>query len=69
MESIQRYTCEAGYLFATLPDDKQAVLVDQAKVCWSHGHEFGLAIQKIALPETPQELYYGLRLDLEYWRL
>jgi PilZ domain len=35
-------------LFATLPDRKQAVLVDQAKVCWSHGHEFGLSIQKIA---------------------
>jgi hypothetical protein len=35
-------------LFATLPDHKEAVLVDQAKVCWSRGHDFGLAIQKIA---------------------
>lgn len=35
-------------LFATLPDHKQAVLVDQAKVCWSRGHEFGLVIRKIA---------------------
>ena len=34
-------------LFATLPDHKEAVLVDQAKVCWSQGHDFGLVIQKI----------------------
>jgi hypothetical protein len=39
-------------LFATLPDHKQAVLVDEAKVCWSRGHEFGLAIQKIAAPDA-----------------
>ena len=39
-------------LFATLPDDKQAILVDQAKVCWSKGHEFGLAIEKIAPPDV-----------------
>jgi hypothetical protein len=35
-------------LFATLPDHKQPVLVDQATVCWSQGHEFGLANRKIA---------------------
>lgn len=34
-------------LFVMLPDNKHAVLVDEATVCWSRGHEFGLAIHKI----------------------
>jgi hypothetical protein len=31
-------------LFVMLPDEKEALLVDQAVVCWSRGHEFGLVI-------------------------
>ena len=38
---------DAVRLFATLPDHQEAVLVDQAKICWSRGEEFGLAIRKI----------------------
>jgi hypothetical protein len=34
-------------LFVMLPDIKQALLIDQATVCWSRGHEFGLAIRRI----------------------
>ena len=34
-------------LFVMLPDNKQAVVVDQAVVCWSRGHEFGLVIRRI----------------------
>jgi hypothetical protein len=34
-------------LCVMLPDSKQAVLVDQAIVCWSRGHEFGLAIHEM----------------------
>jgi hypothetical protein len=46
---------ESVTFFATLPDQKQAVLVDQAKVCWSRGSEFGLAIRKIT-PEDAERL-------------
>ena len=42
-------------LFATLPDHKQVILVDQAKVCWTTCHEFGLAIRKIA-PQDAERL-------------
>ena len=38
-------------LFVMLPDGEQAIVIDQAVVCWSRGHEFGLAIRKI----TPQD--------------
>ena len=38
--------------FATLPDHQQAVLVDQARVCWSRGDEFGLAIGKITTQDA-----------------
>lgn len=34
-------------LFVMLPDNKEAVLVDQATVCWSRGHEFGLVIREM----------------------
>lgn len=34
-------------LFVMLPDNKQAVVVDEATVCWSRGHEFGLAIREM----------------------
>jgi hypothetical protein len=34
-------------LFVMLPDSEQAIVIDQAVVCWSRGHEFGLAIRKI----------------------
>jgi hypothetical protein len=34
-------------LFAMLPDEKQTLLVDQAVVCWSRGHEFGLVIREM----------------------
>jgi hypothetical protein len=43
---------ETVTLFATMPDHQQAVLVDEAKVCWSQGDDFGLAIQKIALQDA-----------------
>ena len=43
---------DAVTFFATLPDHQQAVLVDQAKVCWSRGDEFGLAIGKITLQDA-----------------
>ena len=38
--------------FATLPDHQQPVLVDQARVCWSRGDEFGLAIGKITTQDA-----------------
>jgi hypothetical protein len=34
-------------LFVMLPDEKEALLVDHAEVCWSRGHEFGLAIRSM----------------------
>jgi PilZ domain len=34
-------------LFIMLPDTRQAVLVDEAVVCWRRGYDFGLAIRKI----------------------
>jgi hypothetical protein len=34
-------------LFVMLPDNQEALLVDQATVCWSRGHEFGLVIRRI----------------------
>ena len=43
---------DAVTFFATLPDHQQAVLVDQAKVCWSRGDEFGLAIGKITVQDA-----------------
>ena len=43
---------DAVTFFATLPDHQQAVLVDQAKVCWSRGDEFGLATAKITLQDA-----------------
>jgi hypothetical protein len=42
-------------LFVMLPDSKQALLVDQAVVCWSRGHEFGLAVHQIK-PEDAARL-------------
>ena len=38
--------------FATLPDHEQAVLVDHARVCWSRGDEFGLAIGTITVQDA-----------------
>jgi PilZ domain len=38
--------------FATLPDHQQAVLVDHARVCWSRGDEFGLAIGKMTTQDA-----------------
>jgi hypothetical protein len=38
--------------FVTLPDHQQAVLVDHARVCWSRGDEFGLAIGKITTQDA-----------------
>ena len=38
--------------FATLPDHRQAVLVDHARVCWSRGDEFGLAVGKITTQDA-----------------
>jgi hypothetical protein len=35
-------------LFVMLPDSQQAVLVDEAVVCWRRRHDFGLAIRKIS---------------------
>ena len=43
---------DAVTFFATLPDHQQAVLVDQAKVCWSRGDDFGLAIGKITVQDA-----------------
>jgi hypothetical protein len=43
---------DAVTFFATLPDHQQAVLVDQAKVCWSRGDDFGLAIGKITTQDA-----------------
>ena len=43
---------DAVTFFATLPDHQQAVLVDRAKVCWSRGDEFGLAIGKITIQDA-----------------
>jgi hypothetical protein len=43
---------DAVTFFATLPDHQQAVLVDQAKVCWSRGNEFGLSIGKISIKDA-----------------
>ena len=43
---------DAVTFFATLPDHQEAVLVDEAKVCWSRGDEFGLAIGKITLQDA-----------------
>jgi hypothetical protein len=34
-------------LCVMLPDNKEALLVDQAAVCWSRGHEFGLVIREM----------------------
>lgn len=49
-------------LFATLPDHKQAVLVDKAKVCWTKGDEFGLAIKKIAQADSERlNTFIGVR--------
>jgi hypothetical protein len=45
--------------FATLPDHEQAVLVDHARVCWSHGDEFGLAIGKIATQDAKRQRFHS----------
>jgi hypothetical protein len=52
ISTIHVHPGESVTLVATLPDGKEAVLVDQAQVCWTHGHEFGLAIRKIAPPDA-----------------
>ena len=45
-------------LFVMLPDDKEALLVDQAVVCWSRGHEFGLVIREMKNQDRVRLRYF-----------
>ncbi len=50
-------------IFAFLPDNQHAIVVNQAMVCWSRGHEFGLAIQNIQ-PRDATQLQRFIRASL-----